>query len=400
MSLTFDLLRTCGQARLGLLRTPHGEISTPNFMPVATLGAVKGITAQELEAAGAQVMLANLYHLTLRPGIEVISDLGGIHRFTGWQRPILTDSGGFQVFSLAPLRQIDADGVTFKSHLDGSLVRFSPASVVTAQHRLGVDLAMVLDECPPWPIDEAAASASLARTQHWARAAREVWAAIPAGTAPGGLLGIVQGSAYRNLRERAVAELVALDFDGYAIGGVSVGESDALRRGVVSWTAPLLPVHKPRYLMGLGTPLDILHGVLQGVDLFDCVLPARNARHGALYTRQGLLRIKNAVFRTDERPLDPECGCPLCQRQSRAFLHHLMRSRELAGPVLATLHNLRFYLDFMADLRQGIQLGTLADLAATLADRYSEGGDHLLPAAEQALPCPANPTIHAELEGI
>jgi queuine tRNA-ribosyltransferase len=307
------------------------------------------------------VMLANLYHLTLRPGIEVIERLGGLHRFTGWNRPILTDSGGFQVWSLSTLRQVEPTGVTFRSHLDGSAVRFTPESVVDAQRRLGVDIAMVLDECPPWPLTWEVAEASLTRTLAWARQAREAWARE---TGAGGLFGIAQGSAFRDLRERAARELEALDFDGYAIGGVSVGEGLTERRTAVEWTAPALPAAKPRYLMGVGLPADILHAVRQGVDLFDCVLPARNARHGVLFTRQGLLKIKNAGFREDERPLDPDCGCPVCRRVSRAFLSHLMRTGELTGPVLATLHNLHHYLDFMRDLRHAIRSGKLGEVAS------------------------------------
>ncbi len=358
MGLKFEILATGGRARRGRLTTAHGSIETPAFMPVATRGAVKGMTAQELEAAGAQVMLSNLYHLTLRPGIEVIEGLGGIHRFTGWRGPILTDSGGYQVFSLAKLRRLDAGGVTFRSHLDGSSVRFTPASVVEAQCRLGVDFAVMLDECSPWPISEADARRSLELTTRWAEQARQAWPEDH----PGALFGIVQGSAYRGLRRRAVASLTDLDFPAYAIGGVSVGESPEQRHAVVEWTAPELPAAKPRYLMGLGTPLDILRAVRCGVDLFDCVLPARNARHGMLFTRQGLLRIKNARFRDDPRPVDADCGCPLCRRQSRALLHHLVRAGELTGAVLATIHNVRYYLDFMADLREGVELGTLADL--------------------------------------
>jgi queuine tRNA-ribosyltransferase len=345
-------------------------------MPVGTLGAVKGVTPQELEAAGASVMLANLYHLALRPGIDTIEKLGGIHSFTGWRGPILTDSGGFQVFSLGGLRTVDAGGVTFRSHLDGSPLRFTPGTVVSHQQRMGVDIAMVLDECPPWPVEPAAAAASWERTLAWARTAREAWRGQAGG---GGLFGIVQGSCYPGLRARAAADLAALDFPGYAIGGVSVGEPEAERRAVVEWTAPALPAGKPRYLMGVGYPADILHAVRQGVDLFDCVLPARNARHGVLFTRQGVIKIKNARYRDDPRPLDPLCGCPACARASRAFLHHLTRAGELTAPVLATLHNLRFYLDFMADLRQAIQLGTLTDLASlacrTAGEDAPEGPD-------------------------
>jgi queuine tRNA-ribosyltransferase len=286
-----------------------------------------------------------------------VERLGGLHRFAGWERPLLTDSGGYQVFSLTALRRVDEDGVTFRSHLDGALLRFTPETVVELQDRLGVDVAMALDECPPWPIDEAAAAAAWGRTLAWARRAR----AAPR-RGPGALFGIVQGSVFRALRERAAAELAALDFAGYAIGGVSVGEPAAERRQVVEWTAPLLPAGRPRYLMGVGYPEDIRHAVAQGVDLFDCVLPSRNARHGVLFTREGVLKIGNARFRDDPRPLDPGCRCPACARTSRAFLHHLARSGELTAAVLGTLHNLRFYLDFMQALRQAIVLGTLPEL--------------------------------------
>jgi queuine tRNA-ribosyltransferase len=362
MSLSFSILARDGAARRGRLVTPHGIVETPAFMPVGTLGAVKGVTPQELEAAGATLMLANLYHLALRPGVDAIEGLGGLHRFSGWRGPILTDSGGFQVWSLGGLRTVDADGVTFRSHLDGSPLRFTPEGAVGMQERMGVDIAMMLDECPPWPVEPTEARASWERTLAWARRARSAWR--EGGTS---LFGIVQGSSYRDLRERAAADLAALDLPGYAIGGVSVGEPEGDRRSVVEWTAPLLPEGKPRYLMGVGYPEDILHAVAQGVDLFDCVLPARNARHAVVFTRQGVLKMKNARFKDDPRPLDPECGCPACARVSRAFLHHLFRAGELTAPVLATLHNLRFYLDFMERLRQAIQLGALTELAQSAA---------------------------------
>jgi queuine tRNA-ribosyltransferase len=370
MALRFEVLATRAEARLGRLTTPHGVVETPAFMPVGTLGAVKGVSPQELAAAGAAIMLSNLYHLALRPGIDVIERLGGLHAFTGWAGPILTDSGGFQVFSLGALRKVDEGGVTFRSHLDGSPLRFTPESVVEMQARLGVDIAMMLDECPPWPVERGTAEAAWRRTLGWARRAREAWR----GDGGGGLFGIVQGSVFRDLRERAAAEIAELDFAGYAIGGVSVGEPDADRWGVVSWTAPLLPAGKPRYLMGVGTPQDIAQAVRCGIDLFDCVLPARNARHGVLFTREGVLRIRNARFRDDPRPLDAACGCPACSRPhqiSRAFLHHLVRAGELTGAVLATLHNVRFYLDFMAELRQAIRLGTLPALAYDPSEQRS-----------------------------
>lgn len=357
MTIGFEVLSQDGAARHGRLTTPHGVVETPAFAPVGTRGAVKGVTPEALEAAGASLMLSNLYHLLLRPGIGTIVGLGGIHAFTGWHRPILTDSGGYQVFSLARLRTIDRGGVTFQSHLDGNEVRLTPASVARMQAEIGVDLAMMLDECPPWPVEHAEALSALERTIDWARQAREKW------RGEGGFLGIVQGSAYRDLRERAVEELTDLDFDGYAIGGVSVGEPHEVRRQVVEWTAPELPARRIRYLMGVGTPADILHAVQNGVDLFDCVLPSRNARHGQLYTREGVVRIKNARYRDDPDPIDSECSCPACRRVSRAFLHHLARSGEITAQVLGTLHNLRFYLDFMGDLREATAAGKLADFA-------------------------------------
>ncbi len=372
MPLTFDILATDGEARRGRLTTPHGVVETPAFMPVGTLGAVKGVTPQELEAAGASILLSNLYHLALRPGIDTVERLGGLHAFAGWRRPLLTDSGGFQVWSLGGLRTVDADGVTFRSHLDGSVLRFTPEGVVSLQERMGVDVAMVLDECTSWPVERPAAAASWERTLAWARRARAVWKG-----GPGGLFGIVQGSVYPDLRARAARELAALDFDGYAIGGVAVGEPLAERRAVVEWTAPALPADRPRYLMGVGYPADVLHAVASGVDLFDCVLPARNARHGVLFTRRGTLKIKNARFKDDPLPLDEECGCPACARTSRAFLHHLFRCGELTAPVLATLHNVRYYLDFMAEIRQAIGLGALTELLArrTTGEDSPEGSD-------------------------
>jgi queuine tRNA-ribosyltransferase len=356
-----------GRARRGLLSTPHGRVETPAFMPVGTLGAVKGVPPHALAELGASILLANLYHLALRPGVEVVARLGGLHSFTGWTGPILTDSGGYQVFSLAGRRRIDDDGVTFRSHVDGSLVRFSPAGVVAMQARLGVDVAMVLDECPPWPLSAAEAERSWRRTLTWARRSRAALGPARDEGFTGALFGIVQGSAFPDLRRKAAAELADLGFEGYAIGGVCVGESESSRREIVEATAAALPTGQPRYLMGVGTPDDLRHAVAAGVDLFDCVLPSRNARHGVLFSRAGALRIKNARFRDDPEPVDRECSCPACRRVSRAFLHHLVRAGELTGAVLATLHNLRYYLDFMADLRQAIASGLPADGSGTRA---------------------------------
>jgi queuine tRNA-ribosyltransferase len=370
--MSFRVTARDGAARCGVLQTTHGEVRTPAFMPVGTLGAVKGVAPAQLAALGAEVMLCNLYHLALRPGVEVIERLGGLHSFTGWRGPILTDSGGFQVWSLGHLRRVDEGGVTFRSHLDGATSRLTPESVVDLQCRLGVDVAMMLDECTPWPVSHADAAASLDRTLRWAGRAREEWGRRPGA---GALFAIVQGSAYRDLRERGAAALVELACDGYAIGGVSVGEPAVERRLAVEWTTPVLPVDRPRYLMGVGYPADILHAVGCGIDLFDCVLPARNARHGLLFTGQGELRIKQAAFRDDPRPVEEGCGCPTCAQVSRAFLHHLMRWDALSGQVLATLHNLRFYLDFMERVRQSIAAAKLAELSSTggAASARSEG---------------------------
>ena len=277
------------------------------------------------------------------------------------------------MFSLAKLRTVDRKGVTFRSHVDGAELRFTPESVARMQGAIGVDLAMMLDECPPWPVERHEAEAALDRTLEWARRARPAW------RGDGGFFGIVQGSTYRDLRQRAVRELTELDFDGYAIGGVSVGEPMEERRQVVEWTAPELPAERVRYLMGVGTPADLIHAVRHGVDLFDCVLPSRNARHGQLYTRNGLLRIKNARYRTDSRPIDEQCDCPACRRVSRAFLHHLIRTGELTGQVLTTLHNLRFYLDFVGDLRKATAAGELADFARRAGESMQAGDPETAP---------------------
>jgi len=356
--LRFRVERRSGLARLGRLTTPHGVVETPAFMPVGTLGAVKGMGHDRLLASGAQLLMTNLFHLLERVGAERIAGLGGLHDFIGWDGPLAMDSGGYQVFSLAGLRRVTDGGVKFQSPHDGSRVELTPERVVEVQDLMGVDLAMVLDECPPWPVEHEAAAESLRRTTLWARRSLDRWRAAGPGAA--GLFGIVQGSFFEDLRLRSVADLAALPFDGYAIGGVSVGEDRELGRQAVSWVAPALPEDRPRYLMGLGTPEDILHAVGLGVDLFDCVLPSRNARHGTLFTSAGMVRIKTARYRDDPRPLDAACGCSLCSRHSRAFLHHLFRCGEITAKVLATEHNVRFFLDFIAGLRREIAAGRLA----------------------------------------
>ncbi len=370
----FSVVRTDGQARSGLLKTRHGSVETPAFMPVGTLGAVKGLTPEALKALGAGMMLCNLYHLALRPGIDVVEAVGGLHRFTGWSGPILTDSGGFQVFSLARLRTIAEKGVSFRSHIDGQALEFSPESVVSFQERMGVDVAMMLDECPPAGATKKEISASLGLTNRWAERAREAW---KEGATK--LFAIAQGGVFTELRQEAAETLAELDFPGYAIGGVSVGEPLEDRRRVVEFTAPLLPASKPRYLMGVGTPLDILHAARHGIDLFDCVLPSRNARHGILFTRGGPIRIKNARYREDSGPVDESCSCPTCATVSRAFLHHLIRTGEVTGAVLATQHNIRFFLDFMRDLREAIASGAIAEWAGSFTAAYTAADPDTIP---------------------
>ncbi len=371
--MQFEVTSRDGLARCGTLQTDHGAVHTPAFMPVGTLGALKGIGPESLEQAGAEIMLANLYHLSLRPGIAAIQDLGGIHAFNGWPGPILTDSGGYQVFSLAELRKVDEGGVSFKSVVDGSPRRFTPENVIEMQSRLGVDIAMVLDECPPWPVAHEVAKEALERTQRWAERAlehRQKLALPGVASWTGAVFGIVQGSFYEDLRGAAVEHLRELPFDGFAIGGVSVGEDKTLGRPIVEQVAAGLPEVAPRYLMGVGTPGDLAHAVASGVDLFDCVLPARNARHGTLFTSGGLLRIKNSRFGRDSGPVDPACSCPTCRRTSRAFLHHLFRCGEITARVLATVHNVSYYLDFMQQLREAVASGRLRQRARELTSGY------------------------------
>jgi queuine tRNA-ribosyltransferase len=341
-----------GAARAGRLLTPHGLLETPSFMPVGTAGVVKAVTASQLRAVGAEMILANTYHLMLRPGEAVVEALGGLHGFTGWSGPFLTDSGGYQVFSLTALRKVTEEGVRFRSHLDGSSHLLSPERSIEVQQSLGADIAMAFDECPPWPAARGAVAEATARTTRWAersRAAhtrRDQW-----------LFGIVQGGVHLDLRETSAREIMALGFPGHAIGGLSVGEPKSEARRVLEHLDPILPADKPRYLMGVGTPEDLIEGVARGVDMFDCVLPTRNARNGQLFTRFGKLSLRNALYRSDPRPPDPECACPTCRTTSRAYLRHLHLSGEITGMILATIHNLFFYLDTMKRMRQHIVLG-------------------------------------------
>jgi len=352
----FELLVQDGAARRGRMTSPHGVVETPAFMPVGTQGAVKAVTPDELVACGAQIILANTYHLHLRPGHELVRELGGLHRFMSWNGPILTDSGGFQVFSLQGMRRLDDDGVTFRSHLDGSLRRLTPESSVEIQSALGSDVAMVLDECPPLPAAPEAVEAAVTRTTRWAQRSRDAY------RGPGVLFGIVQGGTDEALRARSAAEITALDFPGYAIGGVSVGEPpDSIAR-VARFTAALLPKRRPRYLMGVGRPEDLVEAVAAGVDLFDCVMPTRNARNGTLFTSEGRVNIKREEYRADPRPLDPRCGCETCTRYSRAYLRHLFVSNEILASRLNTIHNLAFYLGLMTAMREAIANGSFAAL--------------------------------------
>ena len=342
------------QARLGRIMTPHGQLTTPVFMPVGTQASVKTVTPEELLDCHVEIVLANTYHLYLRPTHTLIRDLGGLHHFMHWQRPILTDSGGFQVYSLAGLRKLSEEGVLFQSHLNGSRHMLTPEKAVEIQQTLGSDIAMVLDECVPYPASYDYALASQELTTRWARRAKAAHRC-----AEQALFGIVQGGMYADLREKSARELVDLDFDGYALGGFSVGETKQLMGDLIEQTAACLPEEKPRYLMGVGTPADLLRCVKLGVDMFDCVMPTRNARNGCLFTRQGRLIIKNARYAQDMRPIDAQCGCYTCQHYSRAYLRHLFVSEEILGLRLNTIHNLRFYTDIIHMIRAAIGEGRL-----------------------------------------
>ena len=366
MNGIFTVTHRDGAARRGQLRLPHGTVETPVFMPVGTRAAVKSVTNEQLESLGAEIILGNTYHLHLRPGDELIARAGGLHSFMGWTRPILTDSGGYQVFSLADRRKITEDGVTFRSHIDGSKHTLTPESAVDIQARLGSDIMMMFDECPPWPSSEATVRDAVERTLRWARRGRERLLAMREGrvtdvprATPGQLqFGIIQGGTYLNLRDRSVEGTLAVGFDAYAIGGLSVGEPPATMYDVVAHTAAQLPEDRPRYLMGTGTPVDLVESVARGIDMFDCVMPTRNARNGQLFTRDGVIVIKNAKYAEDLQPPDPECTCYTCRHHSRAYLRHLFIAGEIASATLNSLHNLHFYLDTMRAIRKAIEFGT------------------------------------------
>ncbi|MDE2006448.1 MAG: tRNA guanosine(34) transglycosylase Tgt [Rhodospirillales bacterium] len=360
---------TDGAARLGRVETAHGGFDTPAFMPVGTAATVKAMTADAVRATGAGIVLANTYHLMLRPGAERVAALGGLHRMMDWPGPILTDSGGFQVMSLAGLRKLDADGVTFRSHIDGAAHRLTPARAVAIQHLLDATISMVLDECTPYPATREQAEASMRLSLDWAARSREAFVARP-GYA---LFGIVQGGVHSELRAASASGLRAIGFDGYAIGGLAVGEGQTAMFSVLDATATLLPEDRPRYLMGVGTPDDILGAVARGIDMFDCVIPTRAGRTARAYTSRGVFNLRNARFADATGPLDPACACPACARHPLGYLHHLFRAGEMLGPMLLTWHNLAYYQDLMQGLRGAIAAGRFAAHADTLRAGWREG---------------------------
>jgi queuine tRNA-ribosyltransferase len=369
-ALPFLLIARDGPARRGRLVTAHGAIETPAFMPVGTAATVKAMRPEEVAATGARVLLGNTYHLMLRPSAERIAELGGLHRFMNWPHAILTDSGGFQVMSLAKLRQIEERGVTFRSHLDGTLYSLTPERAVEIQHLLGADVTMVLDECTSFPVSPEDALASMERSMRWAERSRGAFKP----RAGHGLFGIVQGSVFPVQRLKSAAALAAIGFDGYAIGGLAIGEGQDTMFMVIDATVPALAEDAPRYLMGVGKPADLVGAVQRGIDLFDCVLPTRSGRTAQAFTRRGTVNLRNARHGNDPRPLDPDCGCPACRNYSRAYLHHLARAGEILASMLLTQHNLSYYGELMAGLRSAIERRALDDFAAAFA-RQQVAGD-------------------------
>ena len=368
MSIRFEVLSTDGPARLGLLHTPHGAVDTPVFMPVGTQASVKGLTPDQLEAAGARMVLGNTYHLALRPGDDLIAEMGGLHRFMRWDGPILTDSGGFQVYSLAPTRKITDHAAVFRSHIDGALLELTPERAVAIQENLGADVAMCLDECPPFGALPAVLREAVRRTLHWAERCRAAHRRPDQA-----LFAIVQGGTDLDLRAHCASALAAMDFPGYALGGFSVGETPERMVSVLGPAAALLPADKPRYLMGVGRPQDILAAVLRGVDMFDCVLPTRNGRNASAFTDAGPLRLRNACHKRDPAPLESDCPCYTCRNFSRAYLHHLFLAKEMLGPTLLSLHNVAFYCRLMRQVREAIAGRRLAEFAAIRLARW--GGE-------------------------
>ncbi len=379
MALNFELLATDGAARRGRITLAHGTVETPVFMPVGTYGTVKAMTPRELDELGAQIVLGNAFHLWLRPGLDVIAAHEGLHRFMGWERPILTDSGGFQVFSLGKLRKVREEGVQFASPVNGDRLLLTPEESMRIQIALDSDIAMVFDECTPYEIDGRPATfehaaASMRLSLRWAQRSRAEFDRLTADRRRrNALFGIVQGGMYEPLRDESAAGLAAIGFDGYAIGGLSVGEPKEQMLRMLAHVAPRLPADKPRYLMGVGTPEDLLAGVARGIDMFDCVLPTRNARNGHLFTRSGDIKIRNSRYGRDTRPLDADCGCYTCVHFTRAYLHHLQRVNEILGARLNTIHNLHFYLDLMRQARIAIEQRRFDDFARRLVESRAQG---------------------------
>lgn len=365
----FDVLAEDGAARRGRLHTAHGSLDTPAFMPVGTAATVKAMMPDAVAETGAQILLGNTYHLMLRPGAERIERLGGLHAFMNWPRPILTDSGGYQVMSLTDLRKMNENGVTFRSHVDGSAHELTPERCMEIQRCLDSDITMVLDECTPYPATETEAAISMRLSLRWAARCREAFTERPGY----GLFGIVQGGVYEALRQESAAGLIGIGFDGYAIGGLAVGEGWDLTCKVLDFTMAHLPAGRPRYLMGVGKPSDIVGAVARGIDMFDCVLPTRSGRTGQAFTAKGQVNIRNARHAEDKRPLEEGCDCPACRQFGRAYLHHLVRAKEILGAVLLTWHNLRYYQRLMADIRGAIAVGAFADFAARFAQEQAAG---------------------------
>jgi len=368
--MKFELLKTDGQARRGRLQLAHGIVETPVFMPVGTYGTVKAMSPHELEEIGAQICLGNTFHLWLRPGLDVISAFGGLHDFMQWQKPILTDSGGFQVFSLGALRKITEEGVKFSSPVNGDKLFLTPEISMQIQHVLNSDIVMIFDECTPYPASVDEAAKSMRMSARWARRSRDEHDKLGNRNA---LFGIVQGGMYEDLRDESLGALSEIGFDGFAIGGLSVGEPKEEFYRVLAHTGPRLPAEKPHYLMGVGTPEDLVYGVSQGIDMFDCVMPTRNARNGWLFTQWGDLKIRNAKHKTDTRPIDEACGCYTCRHFSRAYLHHLDRAKEMLGARLMTIHNLYYYQQLMREIRSAIDAGDYSGFQLDFAARRSRG---------------------------
>ena len=369
----YTIKATSGQARRGEIKTAHGSFQTPAFMPVGTGGAVKALTSEDLEECGAEIILGNTYHLYLRPGVEVVKSMGGLAAFSGWNMPTLTDSGGYQVFSLQHINKISDDGVEFQSHIDGSCHFFTPEKVMDIQYDIGADIIMAFDQCVPYPADEKTAAEGVRRTHDWGRRCRHRFEELRVRSGGAGrqwLFGIVQGSTYKNLRTQSAEQIVALDLPGNAIGGLSVGESKEEMEDILAHTIELLPQDKPRYMMGIGYPEDILMAVSYGVDMFDCVLPTRNARTGNVFTSEGPLIYRNADYANDDRPLDSNCDCKVCRRYSRAYIRHLYNQSEITGMVLASYHSTYFYQQLMRDIRKSIEIGEFDSFRNNFLARY------------------------------